>query len=91
MSKHQCERWQMQQSASGGQHCAACGSEEEQKVIPEAAVEAAYAETPPDACRYIDQSDIRLILEAAYPHIHRTAWNEGFTAARAMQDFRDSL
>jgi len=56
--------------------------------IPDAAVEAAYAETPPDACRYLDQSDIRLILEAAFPHMHRAAWDAGFTAAVAMQEFR---
>ena len=60
-------------------------------MIPEAAVEAAYGEMPDGAGRYIDQSDIRLMLEAAAPHLHRTAWNDGFTAARAMQEFRDSL
>ena len=42
-----------------------------------------------DRRAYLD--DAKVMLEAAAPHMHRAAWNEGFTAARAMQEFRDTL
>jgi len=72
------------------------------QVIPDAAVEAAarchyeaelgvnWDGVRPSVKRgYLD--DARRMLEAAAPHMHRAAWNEGFTAARAMQEFRDTL
>ena len=73
-------------------------------MIPEAAVEAAarwlhdhdcrsalHSGFPADIECYDWLDEARELLGAAGPHIHRTAWNEGFTAARAMQEFRDSL
>ena len=64
-------------------------------MIPEAAVEAAVSEVDRvlsgELVGGAADTLVRAILEAASPHIHRTAWNEGFTAARAMQDFRDTL
>ena len=64
-------------------------------MIPDAAVEAGQAEVERmfsgDLVGGASDTLVRIILEAAAPHIHRTAWNDGFTAARAMQEFRDSL
>jgi len=52
------------------------------QVIPEAAVEAAYCELPDGAGRYVDQSDIRLMLEAAAAHMLGQAWESGWANAR---------
>jgi hypothetical protein len=54
-------------------------------VIPEAAVEAAaiasaaaFGETPNKR----DFEHIRMVLEAAAPHLHQASWTEGYDAAK---------
>ena len=78
----------------------------ENRAIPEAAVEAAARGIfairddayDMDEWEDLDSTDrelftcqARAALEAAAPHIYRTAWNDGYTAAVAVQNFRDTL
>lgn len=49
-------------------------------MIPDAAVDAAYRESPADACLHMDQADVRLMLEAAAPHML------GDAQAQAIED-----
>jgi len=45
-------------------------------MIPEAAVEAAYS--APGAGSYVNKEYVRLMLEAAAPHMLAEAWDEGY-------------
>jgi len=71
MSEHQHEKWQLLDSAQGGQYCGACG--DHVPVIPDAAVEAAVARLAilnSDAGDQLaDHEWARELLEAAAPHM----------------------
>ena len=82
MSEHQHEKWQLLDSAQGGQYCGACG--DHVQVIPEAAVEAAtraffgtLALSEWDDLGPLTQeayrAKARAALEAAVPHLRATA------------------
>jgi hypothetical protein len=61
-------------------------------VIPEAAVEAATIAVQQETYGADWSRRIaKIALAAAAPHIYRTAWNAGYTAAVAVQDFRSTL
>jgi hypothetical protein len=51
-------------------------------VIPDEAVEAAFAQLPPGAGVYVNRDDLRVILQAAAPHIASRAWDEGYVIGR---------
>jgi hypothetical protein len=57
-------------------------------VIPDEAVEAAYAHLGPDdtGFRYVNKARLRGLLEAAAPFIAAQAWDEGFKQGGPMHD-----
>ena len=97
MSEHQHEKWQLLDSAQGGQYCGACG--DHVQVIPEAAVEAAAKvlwdkelmapwSSVPDGFKAPFRRDARAALEAAAPHMLAGAWDVAY--AQGIEDERMS-